>query len=360
MIGPENNEGQSNNQTRIYTGGKLSLRICIVGSGAVGGLIGVRLSVSGQVVTFIDKDDQLTAIQEKGLKLILEDGEELVAKDAKATGSFEDAGEQDVVILSVKAHQIPEVAPHLPALFGPDTSVVTVQNGIPWWYFQRHGGKHEGKRLESLDPTGAIEANINADRIIGCVAYPAAAIVEPGVVKHVEGDRFPLGELDGSETDRCQVLMQTFMDSGFRSRVIDNIRAEIWLKAWGTMSFNPISALTHATMVDICRFSETRELAAEMMREAEETAGKLGITFRRTIERRIEGAESVGAHKTSMLQDVEAGRSLEIEALMGAIIELSRLTQTPSPAIDTVYACVKLLNKTFTEAESKVVLSHSD
>ena len=341
-------------------GGKMSLRICIVGSGAIGGLIGVRLSVSGQDVTFIDKDGQLAAIQEKKLKVVKQDGEEFVAREAKATGSFEEAGQQDVVILGVKAHQIPEVAPHLPALFGPDTSVVTVQNGIPWWYFQRHGGEYEGKRLESLDPTGVIEANVDAHRIIGCVAYPAAAIVEPGVIQHVEGDRFPLGELDGSESERCQSLMQAFMDAGLRSRVIDNIRAEIWLKAWGTLSFNPISALTHATMVDICRFPETRELAAKMMQEAEETAGKLGITFRRTIERRIEGAENVGAHKTSMLQDVEVGRALEIEALIGAVIELSRLTQTPSPAIDTVYACVKLLNKSFTEAESRVVLSPLD
>ena len=338
----------------------MSLRICIVGSGAIGGLIGVRLSVSGQDVTFIDKDEQLAAIQEKGLKLVMQDGKEFVAKEAKATGSFEEAGQQDVVILGVKAHQIPEVAPDLPALFGPDTSVVTVQNGIPWWYFQRYGGEYEGKRLEALDPTGVIEANVDADRIIGCVAYPAAAIVEPGVVQHVEGNRFPMGELDGSKSERCKKLMQAFIDAGFRSRVIDNIRAEIWLKAWGTLSFNPISALTHATMVDICRFPETRDLATKMMREAEETAGKLGITFRRTIERRIEGAENVGAHKTSMLQDVEAGRGLEIEALIGAIIELSRLTQTPSPAIDTVYACVKLLNKTFTEVESRVVLSPLD
>ena len=338
----------------------MSLRICIVGSGAIGGLIGVRLSVSGQDVTFIDKDEQLAAIQEKGLKLVKQDGKEFVAREAKATGSFEEAGQQDVVILGVKAHQIPEVAPDLPALFGPDTSIVTVQNGIPWWYFQRYGGEYEGKRLEALDPTGVIEANVDADRIIGCVAYPAAAIVEPGVVQHVEGNRFPMGELDGSKSERCKKLMQAFIDAGFRSRVIDNIRAEIWLKAWGTLSFNPISALTHATMVDICRFPETRDLATKMMREAEETAGKLGITFRRTIERRIEGAENVGAHKTSMLQDVEAGRSLEIEALIGAIIELSRLTQTPSPAIDTVYACVKLLNKTFTEVESRVVLSPLD
>jgi 2-dehydropantoate 2-reductase len=338
----------------------MSLRICIVGSGAIGGLIGVRLCVSGQNVTFIDKDEQLAAIQKSGLRLVMQDGEEFLAKEAKATGSFEDAGPQDVVFLCVKAHQIPEVAPHLSTLFGPDTSIVTVQNGIPWWYFQRHGGKYEGKRLETLDSTGVIEANVDARQIIGCVAYPAAAVTEPGVVQHVEGDRFPLGELDGSESERCQNLVQVFSDAGLRSRVIDNIRAEIWLKAWGTLSFNPISALTHATMVDICRFAETRALAATMMKEAEQTAGKLGITFRRTIERRLEGAENVGAHKTSMLQDVEAGRTLELEALVGAIIELSRLTHTPTPAIDTVYACVKLLNKTLTESKSRIVLSPSD
>lgn len=345
---------------RFNERGKMSSRICIVGSGAIGGLIGVRLSLSGQDVTFIDKDEQLAAIQKKGLKLVMQDGVEFVAREAKATGSFKEAGQQDVVILGVKAHQIPDVAPHLPSLFGPDTSLVTLQNGIPWWYFQRHGGEYEGKRLRSLDQTGVIEANVETDRIIGCVAYPAAAILEPGVVQHVEGNRFSIGELDGSESERCQYLMQVFIDAGFRSRVIDNIRAEIWLKAWGTLSLNPISALSHATMVDICRFPETRDLAAKMMREAEKTAGKLGITFRRTIERRIEGAENVGAHKTSMLQDVEAGRGLEIEALIGAVIELSRLTQTPSPAIDTVYACVKLLNKTFTEAGSRVVLSPLD
>jgi len=338
----------------------MSLRICIVGSGAIGGLIGVRLSVAGQDVTFIDKDEQLAAMKTKGLKLVKPDGNELLVMEAKATGSFEEAGPQDVVFLCVKAHHIPDAAPHLPALFGPDTSLVTVQNGIPWWYFYRHGGEYDGRRLESLDPTGVIEANVDPGRIIGCVAYPAAAILEPGVIQHVEGDRFPLGELDGAESPRCQNLVKAFMDAGLRSRVIDNIRAEIWLKAWGTLSFNPISALTHATMIDICRFPETRELAARMMREAEEIAGKLGIAFRRTIERRIEGAENVGAHKTSMLQDVEAGRSLEIEALVGAVIELGRLTETPSPAIETVYACVKLLDKTFTEAKSRALLSQED
>ncbi len=336
------------------------MQICIVGSGAIGGFIGVKLAVSGQEVTFIDKGEQLAAMQNKGLRLITQDGEEHLTQGTNATGNFKQAGRQDVVILAVKAHQIPEVAVHMPALFGPDTSVVTVQNGIPWWYFQRHDGKNEGRRLKSLDPTGVIKANVDPGRIVGCVAYPAATVIAPGVVQHVEGDHFPLGELDGSESVRCQRLVQAFTAAGFRSRIISDIRAEIWLKAWGTLSFNPISALTHATMADICRFQETRELAAKMMEEAQQIAGKLGIKFRRTIERRLEGAENVGPHKTSMLQDVEAGRALEIEALVGAVIELGRLTQTPSPAIETVYACVKLLNKTFTEAKARLKLSSLD
>ena len=322
------------------------MRICVVGAGAIGGLMGAKLALSGQEVTLIDQGAHLAAIKENGLKLVMEDGAELLAKDLKATDSFDEAGTQDMVILALKAHQIEAVAPKLPALFDADTSIVTVQNGLPWWYFQRHGGEFDGRRLETLDPTGVIEANIEAERIIGCVVYPAAAVIEPGVIHHVEGDRFPVGELDGSESERAKTLCQTLIDAGFRSRVVDNIRSEIWLKAWGNLSFNPISALTHATLLDICRFPEARTLAANMMKEAQEIAEKLGIEFRHTIDKRIDGAEAVGAHKTSMLQDVEARRSLEVEALIGAVIELARLTNTPSPSIDAVCACVKLLDKT--------------
>ncbi len=325
------------------------MRICVVGAGAVGGLMGAKLALSGADVTLIDQGAHLAALRENGLKLVMEDGTEHLARPAKATDSFEEAGAQDLVILALKAHHIESVAPAMPALFGPETMVVTVQNGLPWWYFQRHGGEFDGRRLQTLDPGGVIEANIEAERIIGCVVYPAAKVTAPGVVHHVEGDRFPVGELDGSESDRVTSLSQTLIDAGFRSRVLDDIRSEIWLKAWGNLSFNPISALTHATLVDICRFPETRDLVANMMKEAEHIAHKLGIEFRHTIERRIEGAEAVGAHKTSMLQDVEAGRSLEVEALIGAVIELGRLTKTPSPSIDAVYACVKLLDKSMAE-----------
>ena len=325
------------------------MRICVVGAGAIGGLMGAKLALSGQALTLIGRGAHLAAIKENGLKVVMEDGAELLAKDVKATDSFDEAGTQDMVILALKAHYIGSVAAKLPALFDADTSVVTVQNGLPWWYFQRHGGEFDGRRLETLDPTGVIEANIEARRIIGCVVYAAAAVTEPGIIHHVQGDRFPVGELDGSESERAKTLCQTLIDAGFRSRVVDDIRSEIWLKAWGNLSFNPISALTHATLVDICRFPDTRALAANMMKEAQEIAGKLGIEFRHTIARRIEDAEAVGAHKTSMLQDVEARRSLEVEALIGAVIELGRLTNTPSPAIDAVCACVKLLDRTLTQ-----------
>ena len=204
-------------------------------------------------------------------------------------------------------------------------------------------------RLESVDPSGEIDANIEPDRIIGCVVYPAAEIVAPGVIKHVEGNRFPVGELDGSTSERVESISESFNNAGFKSFVLDNIRAEIWLKAWGNLSFNPISALTQATLVDICQFPLTRELAARMMEEAQTIANKLGITFRLTIDKRIAGAESVGRHKTSMLQDVEAGRPLEVEALVGTVVELGRVTSTPTPYIDAVYALVKLIDKVMRE-----------
>ena len=332
------------------------MRICVVGAGAIGGLLGVRLALSGNEVTLIDQGAHLEAIKSNGLKLVMADGAEHVAKNVKATGSFEEAGAQDLVILAIKAHYIAAVAPSLSALFGPDTMVITVQNGLPWWYFQKHGGPFDGRRLESLDPGGVIEANIDAERIIGCVVYPAAGVAAPGVIHHVEGDRFPVGELDNRETGRLRDVHDLLVNAGFRSRILTSIRSEIWLKAWGNLSFNPISALTHATLVDMCEFPETNALAAQMMREAAEIAGKLGIDFRHTIERRIEGARSVGAHKTSMLQDVEAGRSLEVEALVGAVIELGRLTETPCPHIDAVHACVKLLDQTMAKEGAKVAV----
>ena len=321
------------------------MKICVVGAGAIGGLMGVKLALAGEDITFIDQGAHLAAIRERGLKLISPDGGAHVVDNVTATDRLEDVGPQDLVILAVKAHYLESVAPRIPALLGPETAILTVQNGIPWWYFHKHGGAFDGRRLDSLDPTGVLGKNIDGDRIIGCIVNAAAEVTEPGVIRHVEGDRMPIGELDGKETERAQKIYDALVAAGFRSRVLDDVRAEIWLKAWGNLSFNPISALCHATLEEICQFPDTRKLAATMMGEAQDIAHKLGIEFRHTIEKRIAGAESVGAHKTSMLQDVEWGRSLEIEALMGAILELGRLTDTPSPAIAAVYACVKLLNK---------------
>jgi 2-dehydropantoate 2-reductase len=331
------------------------MKYCVIGAGAIGGLLGARLSLVGEEVTFIERPGpHLDAIKQKGLKLLMHEGEELLARDVKVTDDMAQAGVQDVVIIAVKAYQIPAIAARMRALFGPDTTVITIQNGIPWWYFHKHGGEFEGRRLESVDPSGEIDANIEPERIIGCVVYPAAEIIAPGVIKHVEGNRFPLGELDGSNSERVGKIAQSFNNAGFKSFVLDNIRSEIWLKAWGNLSFNPISALTQATLVDICQFPLTRELAARMMEEAQVIANQLGITFRLTIDKRIAGAESVGKHKTSMLQDVEAGRPLEVEALVGTVVELGRVTNTPTPHIDAVYALVKLLDRVMREEQVAV------
>jgi ketopantoate reductase len=320
------------------------MRVCVVGAGAIGGLIATKLALAGDEVTVIDQGAHLAAIQKNGLKLEWHGGKVETAK-VKGVDKAADAGKQDLVILAVKAHFLEQVVRDIDHVLGPDTVVMTVQNGIPWWYFQKLGGKYDNNKLDSLDPTGILRKKIDANRLIGCVVYPAAAVTAPGIIHHVEGDRFPIGELDGKETERVKLVHDHFIKAGLKSRVLKDIRSEIWLKAWGNLSFNPISALTHATLVDICRFPETRHLAATMMAEAQAIAQKLGVTFRVTIEKRIEGAESVGAHKTSMLQDVEAGRSLETEALIGSILEMAKLTDTPAPAIEAVYSLVKLLNK---------------
>ena len=322
------------------------MKICVVGAGAIGGLLGARFARSGQDVTLIDRGPHLAAIQKDGLKLIAQDDSEEVVRNIEARDSLNGLDRQDLIILAVKAHFLDAIARQIPALVDPQTTVMTVQNGIPWWYFHRHGGPHDGRRLKTLDPAGVLEKNIASSLIVGCVVYPAAIVPEPCVIKHIEGDYFPIGELDGRESDRVTRLYDVLVDAGFRSRILSDIRSEIWLKAWGNLSFNPISALTHATLESICQLTETRELAARMMREAQDIAESLGITFRHTIEKHIEGAGQVGSHKTSMLQDVELGRSLEIEALVGAVLELAGITETPAPSIEAIYACVKLLNKT--------------
>ena len=334
------------------------MRIAIVGAGAIGGYLGARLAAAGTEVTFIARGANLEAIRGQGMKLILEDGAEVHASAARACGTASEAGVQDVVLLTVKAHQVGAVAPELRHLLHESTAIVTMQNGIPWWYFHRHGGEYEGKAVQAADPDGTIARHIDSARLVGCVVYPAANLIAPGVVQVVEGNRFTLGELDGSTTPRLQAIAASLIAAGFKAPITSEIRSEIWLKLWGNLTFNPVSALTHATLAEICRFALTRELAKQMMMEAETIANKLGIQFRVGIERRIAGAEKVGAHKTSMLQDVEQGRPLEIEALVGAVVELGVLTGTPTPNISAVFACASLLAKTLNTRHGKLAVAN--
>ncbi len=324
------------------------MKIAIIGCGAIGGYVGARLGLAGEQVTFMVRGANLQAVRARGVRLIASDGSEEVAREVTATHEYGEPGPQDVVILAVKAHQLGAVATDVPRLFGAHTAVVTMQNGIPYWYFHEHGGALAGTILRSVDPSGEVSRNIPAARVIGCVVYPAAELVAPGVVRVIEGDRFPVGELDGSSSERVNRIAQCLASGRLKSPVLNDIRSEIWLKLWGNLTFNPISALTRATLVDICQCPPTRELAVAMMSEAQTVAHKLGITFRVPLERRIAGAEKVGKHKTSMLQDVEAGKPLEIEALLGSVAELARLTRTPTPHIDTVYALSHLLARTLT------------
>lgn len=322
------------------------MRICVVGAGAIGGYLGAKLALAGEDVTFVARNRNLEAINAHGFRLRLEDGSEQQARSVRAVQRYADAGEQDAVLLTVKAHQVRDLLPDLRALFGPRTMVVTMTNGIPWWYFHKLAGPHEGRTLESVDPGGLLAANIEPERVIGSVVYPAAELLAPGVVKVIEGNRFTLGEPDGTRSERIEALSGALMRAGFKAPVAKDIRSEIWVKLWGNLSFNPISALTHATLEDICRFPPTRALAAAMMGEAQRVAEALGVRFKITLEQRLAGAEAVGAHKTSMLHDVENGRALELEALVGAVIELGRIGAVPTPTIDAIHAATALLGRT--------------
>jgi 2-dehydropantoate 2-reductase len=325
------------------------VKIAIIGVGAIGGYVGIRLALAGEDVTFIARGANLEALRNRGIRLVTADGSEQAVPKVKATNDYAAAGPQDVVILAMKAHQVEAVARDVPKLFGPDTVVVPMQNGIPYWYFHRYPGALAGTRVQSVDPGGLICEHIPCERVIGCVVYPAAELVSPGVIKHVEGNRFPVGEPDGTTSERVTRLSECFVRGGLQAPVLSDIRAEIWLKLWGNLTFNPISALSRATLAGICQYPPSRAIAAAMMTEAQCVASKLGVTFRVSLEKRIAGAEKVGHHKTSMLQDVEAARTLEVDALLGSVVELARLTDTPTPHIDTVYALTKLLAKTLDE-----------
>ncbi len=332
------------------------MKICVIGAGAIGGLMAAHLARAGETVSVIDVGEHLAAIQENGIKLISPDGSEDVVSGIQASDSYDPPGKQDLVILAVKANILSEVAPRLNPLLKKDTMILPLQNGIPWWYFQRFDVPYENRTVESVDPGGKIASAIDPNRILGCVVYPAGEIVSPGVIKHLEGNRFPVGELDGATTKRAEKVAALINNAGFKSFVLDDIRSEIWLKLWGNLSFNPISALTHATLVDICQFPLTRQLAADMMREAQQVAEHLGASFRLPLEKRIEGAEKVGKHKTSMLQDVEAGRPLEIDAIISVVVEFGRMTGIETPNINAVHALIRLLEQTMREDHGAVQL----
>jgi len=315
------------------------MRICIYGAGAIGGWLGVQLSLAGEDVTLIARGPHLEAMQNNGLKLLI-DGEERVAHP-RCVADPAEAGIQDYVIVTLKAHSFPGVIEQMQPLMDDDTAVVTGVNGIPWWYFYKLAGKYENHHLESIDPGGRIWNSIGPQRAIGCVVYPAAEIVEPGVIRHIKGDRFILGEPDGQSSERSLNLRDALQKAGFTSRVRNNIRDDIWVKLWGNLCFNPISALTHATLDLVAGEPATSEVCRQMMLEAQAIGEKLGARFRVDVERRLAGGAAVGAHKTSMLQDLESCRPMEIDALVTVIQELGRLVEIPTPTTDVVLALIQ-------------------
>ena len=331
------------------------MKIAVVGAGAIGGLLGARLAVAGETVTFVARNRNLAAIRERGFTLIEADGTQLRAPTATAVQDTAEAGPQDAVLLTVKAHQVVDVLPQLPPLLGPETAVVTMINGLPWWYFHALGGPHDGRRLESVDPGGRIAATIDPARVIGSVVYPAAELVAPGVVRHIEGNRFTLGEPDGSRSPRVEALSQAMMKAGFKAPVTKDIRGEIWVKLWGNLAFNPVSALTHATLEAICRDPGGRLAVETMMREGQAVGEALGVVFKIALDQRIAGAEAVGAHKTSMLQDIEAGRPIELAAVLGSVIELGTVVGVPTPALSIVHGLTRLLATTLAAASARLV-----
>ncbi len=315
------------------------MKVCIYGAGAIGGYLGVLLAEAGAEVTLIARGPHLAAMRRGGLTLEI-GGETRTARIA-ATDDPADAGPQDFVILTLKAPSVVQVAEALQPLLGPETAIVTAQNGIPWWYFHAHGDRLEGHRLERVDPGGRLWRLLPPERCIGCVVYPATELVEPGRVRHTYGNRFMLGEPDGSRSERVAALSATMAAAGLKAPVRPRIRDDIWLKLWGNLSFNPVSALTGGTLEQIAGDPATRAVVRTMMLEGQAVAEALGVRFPLDVDKRIEGAAEVGAHKTSMLQDLERGRTMEIDALVGVVAELGDLVGVATPTLDCVLALVE-------------------
>jgi len=319
------------------------VRIVIAGAGAIGGYIGARLARAGADVVLFARGPHLQAMKERGLRVISPDGDFEVRP--QVTGDLSAIGRTDVVFLGVKAHALTGLAPQLRPLFGPDTTVVSTQNGIPWWYFQGYGGELDGLRLERVDPGGVVAAAIEPRRVVGSLVYFSTDIAEPGVIHHTEGNRISFGEPDGTRSERVRRIAEALIAADFRCPVTTRFRHEIWVKLLGNVAFNPISALTGATLVEIVRHPDVSRLVRDVMAETEQVAAKLDIELPISIDQRMAGAEKVGAHKTSMLQDLEAGRPMELEAVVGAVVELADRLSVPVPATRAVYAATKLLDE---------------
>ncbi len=317
------------------------MKICIFGAGAIGGLVGGILARKGDAeVSLIARGPHLQAIQENGLT-VQSEGETFVQRNVTATDDASTLGEQEFVIIALKAHSVPAIVASMKPLLGPDTAVVTAQNGVPWWYFYGIEGDYKDKRVDAVDPDGAIWETIGPERAIGSVVYPAAEVIEPGVISHLAGNRFPVGEPTGERTDRVTALSKLLIGAGLKAPVRNNIRNDIWVKLWGNLSFNPISTLTGATLDVICANPDITAIIKAMMLEAQEVGETLGVDFQIDVDKRIAGAATVGAHKTSMLVDYETGRPMEIDAIVSAVQQLGIITGHKTPTIDMVAALLK-------------------
>ena len=315
------------------------MRICIYGAGAIGAWLGAQMSLSGEDVTLIARGPHLNAMKKNGIKVLINEQE--ITAFPKCVQDPRDAGPQDYVFISVKSYSLNEIIQNINHLFDKNTTVITGINGIPWWYFYKLKGPYENHNLKAIDPDGKIWKTIDPKRAIGCVVYPAAEIMSPGIIKHIEGDRFILGEPDGGKTDRVNIFCNALQKSGFTSRVRTNIRDDIWVKLWGNLCFNPISVLTQATLDLVAGEEGTANICRLMMQESQEIGEKLGINFRGDIERRLRGGAEVGSHKTSMLQDLESKKPMEIDALITSVKELGELVKVSTPTIDIILALIQ-------------------
>jgi 2-dehydropantoate 2-reductase len=319
------------------------MRIAVVGAGAIGAFVGACLARGGTETHLLARGPHLAAMRERGVRVIGSDAAFTVT--VHATDDPADIGDVDIVVLALKAHAYARAGDLLAPLLRADTAVVPAQNGIPWWYFHGHGGPFDGRRIESVDPGGAVSAVIAPERVIGCVVYPATQIAEPGVIRHVEGRRFSIGEPDGSASDRASAFSAAMAAGGLKCPIARDLRDELWLKLLGNAAFNPLSALTGATMGELCAFAPTRDVAEAAMRELAAVGEALGRTLPVSVERRIAGAAAVGDHRPSMLQDLDAGRPLELDALLAAVIELGELAGVAVPTVRTLYAATALLDR---------------